>query len=60
MNPGRIGFFTQFDRKRFEQQGLGIGLAIVKRLLDKNGATIDFDSAQDIGTTVTAVFEPAS
>jgi DNA-binding response OmpR family regulator len=57
---GQIGLFTQFDRRRFEQQGLGIGLAIVKRLLGKNGATISFDSTPDIGTTVTVVFEPAS
>ena len=63
MNPeqiGQIGLFTQFDRRRFEQQGLGIGLAIVKRLLDRNGATIDFESAPDIGTTVTVLFEPSS
>ena len=55
----QIGLFTQFDRRRFEQQGLGIGLAIVKRLSDRNGATVDFDSAPDMGTTVTVGFEAA-
>jgi signal transduction histidine kinase len=62
MNPeqiGQIGLFTQFDRRRFEQQGLGIGLAIVKRLVDRNGAAIEFESAPDKGTTVTVVFEAA-
>jgi signal transduction histidine kinase len=53
----QIGLFTQFDRKRFEQQGLGIGLAIVKRLLDNHGGTIEFESATDVGTKVTAQFE---
>ncbi len=56
----QIGLFTQFDRRRFEQQGLGIGLAIVKRLVDKNCATIDFESAPEIGTTVTVKFGPAA
>jgi signal transduction histidine kinase len=56
----QIGLFTQFDRKRFEQQGLGIGLAIVKRLLDRNGGSIEFESTPDAGTKVAVAFESVS
>jgi CheY-like chemotaxis protein len=28
---GRIGFFQQFDRKKHEQQGLGLGLVLVQK-----------------------------
>jgi len=54
----QIGLFMQFERKRFEQQGLGIGLAIVKRLVNRWGGQIQFDSSPGQGTTVTVEFSP--
>jgi len=54
----QIGLFMQFERKRFEQQGLGIGLALVKRLIKRNGAQFRFDSAPGRGTTVWVEFKP--
>ena len=30
---GRIGAFQQFDRNKFEQQGLGLGLVLVQKLM---------------------------
>jgi two-component system, sensor histidine kinase and response regulator len=47
----QIGAFMQFERKRFEQQGLGIGLALVKRLLERQGGALKFESAPGLGTT---------
>jgi len=36
---GQIGAFQQFDRKKHEQQGLGLGLILVQKLAIRNGAT---------------------
>jgi two-component system sensor histidine kinase/response regulator len=55
----QIGMFMQFDRKRFEQQGLGIGLALVNRLLKRSQGRFRFESALGRGTTVWVEFRPA-
>lgn len=49
----QIGAFTQFDRKRHEQQGLGLGLTLVNRLLRQAGGTLAIQSKPGEGTTVT-------
>ncbi|HZZ56563.1 MAG TPA: response regulator [Opitutaceae bacterium] len=56
----QIGVFMQFERKQFEQQGLGIGLALVMRLLERQGATLRFESKPDEGTTAIVEFKPAT
>jgi signal transduction histidine kinase len=44
-----IGAFRQFDRKKSEQQGLGVGLVLVQRLVDRNAATFSITSRPDQG-----------
>jgi signal transduction histidine kinase len=47
----RIGAFKQFDRKRYEQQGLGLGLSLVGRLLQRAGGKLVLQSTMGEGTT---------
>lgn len=47
-----IAPFKQFNRKRFEQQGLGIGLFLVKRLIELNDGDMRIISSEGEGTQV--------
>lgn len=51
-----ITAFKQFNRSRYEQQGLGIGLYLVKRLVEFNSGEIDIKTSENTGTTVTISF----
>lgn len=52
----QVGLFQQFDRKKQEQQGLGLGLALVQKLAARAGATFLIESEISVGTTVKIAF----
>ncbi len=50
----RIGAYMQFDRRMQEQQGLGLGLTIARRLVGLHGGTLSIESTKDAGAIITA------
>jgi signal transduction histidine kinase len=48
----QLGAFMQFDRSAQEQQGTGLGLALIHRICDRSGGTVDVTSTPGEGTTV--------
>lgn len=53
----KIGGFMQFERWLHEQQGMGLGLVVVKLLTQINNYDFDIQSEKDAGTTITLVFK---
>ncbi len=51
-----IGALAQFERKMYEQQGVGMGLIIAKRLVEVHDGKIKIESQVEKGTTVTISF----
>lgn len=50
-----IDAYTQFNRKLYEQQGLGLGLIIAKRLIELHNGQMIIESAPEQGTTVHSI-----
>jgi signal transduction histidine kinase len=46
----RLGAFRQFERAKFEQQGLGLGLFIVRQILRRTRGTLTIESTPGQGT----------
>ena len=52
----QIGAFRQFDRKKYEQQGLGLGLTLTQHLVERHGGSLKLVSPAGGGTTVIATW----
>jgi two-component system, sensor histidine kinase and response regulator len=48
----KIGAFMQFERKNYEQQGIGIGLKLVKKIVELCGGQFSISSIYQQETTV--------
>jgi two-component system sensor histidine kinase/response regulator len=56
-----VGPYLQFDRRDIEQQGSGLGLALVKRLTERAGGTLEIEPNDGGGTRVRVLLPaPAS
>jgi two-component system, sensor histidine kinase and response regulator len=53
----QVGSFHQFDRKKFEQQGLGLGLSLTQKLTARCDATLLIKSEPTVGTVVKVAFK---
>ena len=51
----KIGAFIQFERDVYEQQGVGLGLAIVSKIVTRYGGELVVSSQDRLGTTVQVV-----
>lgn len=47
-----IGAYVQFDRSVYEQQGMGLGLILAKKLVTMHGGELSVQSEVGTGTTV--------
>jgi DNA-binding response OmpR family regulator len=48
----QIGTFSQFDRQKYGQQGIGLGLKIVQKIVENQGGKFAISSIYQQGTTV--------
>ena len=48
-----IGIYMQFDRKIYEQQGMGLGLIIAKKLTELHGGYFEIRSKLGESTVIT-------
>jgi signal transduction histidine kinase len=53
----RVGVMQQFDRHKYFQNGLGMGLALVQKILSVYGGELSIKSEKDVSTTVRAALK---
>lgn len=53
---GRMGAFKQFDRQKYQQQGLGLGLILLQKLTAQYGAAFSLSSKPGCGTRAEIAF----
>lgn len=51
----QVGMYVQFNRRIYEQRGLGMGLIIAKKLVELHGGQLTIESIPDQGTTITCI-----
>lgn len=56
----RLEAFVQVDRSTHEQQSVGLGLALVHRIVQHSGADVQITSEEGKGTTVNVVLPAVS
>jgi len=59
-NITKVGAYMQFDRKMHEQQGLGLGLTVCKRLTELHGGNLSIQSKLGEGATLTVKLPKAA
>jgi len=55
-----MGWLTQFDRRVYEQQGMGMGLALARLVVEVYGGALTIDSEPQKGTRVSLTLPIAS
>lgn len=45
--------FNQVERERHDQQGIGMGLYLAKSIIDMHGGSLELDTHEGVGTTIT-------
>lgn len=51
-----LGLFRQFEREKYQQQGLGVGLFIVRQILRRSNGRLHIESTPGGGTTCRVTF----
>ena len=52
----QMGAYMQFERKLYEQQGIGLGFSIAKSLINLHGGQINMTSSPGVETTIEIIF----